>query len=78
MLYSRTRNYFDENKRIVTWDPDDGYPKEKNNSIMEYPRRALLAGALNSLTAVFFTKADDILYNCRDFVYQGLKVGILE
>ncbi|XP_045477004.1 pickpocket protein 28-like isoform X2 [Harmonia axyridis] len=70
------RNYFDEDDKIVTWDPDDGYPKGSNTSTKEYPRRALLPGALNSLTAVFFTKADDILYNCRDFVYQGLKVSL--
>ncbi|KAL3273913.1 hypothetical protein HHI36_015340 [Cryptolaemus montrouzieri] len=70
------KNEFDEVDKVVTWDVDDGYPKEVNHSIMEYPRRAKLAGALNSLTAVFFTKIDDILYTCRDFVYQGLKVSL--
>ncbi|KAK9883368.1 hypothetical protein WA026_001541 [Henosepilachna vigintioctopunctata] len=70
------KNPFDEDKKVNTWDVDDGYPKEVNNSVMEYPRRAKLAGALNSLTAVFFTKKDDIVYNCRDFVYQGLKVSL--
>ena len=51
-------------KRKLTWNLDDGYPKE--GVINTYPKRALLAGVNNGLVVSLLTSKDEIDFTCKD------------
>ncbi|XP_060523205.1 uncharacterized protein LOC132700102 [Cylas formicarius] len=55
----------------LSWTLDDGYPEDAG--LESYPRRALFAGAKNSLTIVLITWKDDIDYTCKESL-QGYRV----
>ncbi|KAL3273921.1 hypothetical protein HHI36_015347 [Cryptolaemus montrouzieri] len=66
--------YYKEGRRNPDWSPDEGYPEGVINDV--YPRRAFLNGAKNSLIVVLLTKKSDIVYSCRDFALQGIRVSL--
>ncbi|KAL3273919.1 hypothetical protein HHI36_015345 [Cryptolaemus montrouzieri] len=66
--------YYREGRRNPDWSPGRGFNQEKIED--NFPRRAFLNGAKNSLIIALLTNKTDIYYSCREFALQGMRVSL--
>lgn len=76
LFFSYFYSTFFEGKDFTysNWSMETGY--SENAGVSTYPRRALFAGAQNSLTLRLYSSKQDIDFTCKRAL-QGFRVTIL-